>query len=233
MLTVFQRPYSSVLLPLLSRVSGNRARMSDVLHQTNRVTASIFLPSFSGAAAIFPVLIPWLFGEKWIDSVVLCQIFMAYSLIVALSTFIYPTLVATGGVNKYLYISWFTSFGAIFASLLGVQYSVEAVVIALCINILGTSLLAGKFISSRVDYGNRDWIFGMLPAVVSSLVMYCFVTLLLNTLCKQWPLPISVITGVVTGALIYILTMYCAFQTTYHLLKKSFLQLLFRNQQHE
>lgn len=65
----------SYALPVFSRRQSKKGELCQLFQSSTKFTAMIVTPLFIGLALVAPTLVPWLFGEKWIDAILPTQIF--------------------------------------------------------------------------------------------------------------------------------------------------------------
>jgi polysaccharide transporter, PST family len=96
---------AQVLLPTLSRLQHDRARLLNAYRTSLKLALAILFPVFAGLGVLAPDLISLLFGDKWEPAA-------PYALILSLLTFVQvprlpatPLLGATGHLRDLSYIS--------------------------------------------------------------------------------------------------------------------------------
>lgn len=95
-------PMQSVILPAFSRLQTNPDKLAISLYRYCEVTSFVLLPCFAGVSATAPVLVPALFGAKWMASVSILQILAYYGAMRVILNFSHPFLLAKGRVGLYL-----------------------------------------------------------------------------------------------------------------------------------
>ena len=142
------QPVSRVLLPILSKLQGDHERLRTAIYKGMDFNALLSFAIFSGMAAVVPHLIPLAFGPNWDEAILPSQLLAMLGLSYNLHVFVYPALIASGGVGRYLYVNLAQFAGVLAACYVGTQLGTVALIIGLIINanlILGVALLHLKF----------------------------------------------------------------------------------------
>jgi PST family polysaccharide transporter len=156
-----------------------------------------------GIAAIAPDLVVILFGSKWAAAGVLCSLLSIYALVNALQVFFHPSLLASGGVGKYVLLNVWQAVGSLLACVGGIQLGVKYVVIGLILNNLIITVPALIFLRKRIGLSPLEYCKPcVLPACAS-----LFMVSLLWVVGKLLPLGLPEIFGllckVTVGAVAY------------------------------
>jgi PST family polysaccharide transporter len=73
-LTMFASTVNAVALPAFAIVQNDRARLARAIRHSVRICGSVAIPGMTALAAISPMLIPLLFGQRWHTTGTLAQI---------------------------------------------------------------------------------------------------------------------------------------------------------------
>jgi O-antigen/teichoic acid export membrane protein len=148
---VTHEPMARVSLPALSRLQNERDRLQKAIYSGMELNAIVSFAVFVGMAAIAPELVIVLFGSKWAAAGMLCSLLSIYGLINALQVFFHPSLLASGGVGKYVLLNIWQAAGSVLACVGGIQLGVKYVVIGLIINNVIIAIPALVFLRKRID----------------------------------------------------------------------------------
>lgn len=67
--------FARVFFPMLSKIKGQREKLSDAYIRISKYLAFVSFPVFIGIAVTAHLFVPLVFGQKWVDSVIVFQIF--------------------------------------------------------------------------------------------------------------------------------------------------------------
>jgi O-antigen/teichoic acid export membrane protein len=146
---VTQQPLHDVSLPALSRLQTDHARMRQAIYHGMELNAVVSFAVFVGLAAVASDLVPLLFGSKWAAASTFCSLLSLYALVNTLQVFLYPALLASGGVGKFVLLNLTHLIGVIFACLVGIQFGVTYLVIGLIMNSIVMATPALLFLRHR------------------------------------------------------------------------------------
>lgn len=137
--TMINPVITQVAFPVLARLQDDTERMKRGYLRMLRILSSVNAPVLLGFAAVAPVVIPWILGEKWTPIVTLVQILALYALIRSIGNAGGSLAIAAGRANWVFYwnlallafipaVVW---VGAESGGLEGVAYSLAALQVAL------------------------------------------------------------------------------------------------------
>lgn len=69
------KSFAKVLFPVFSQLKNHKTRLSNAYQQVSKFIAHGAFPLFTGIAITAHLFVPVVFGEKWIDSVIVFQVF--------------------------------------------------------------------------------------------------------------------------------------------------------------
>lgn len=96
--SLMTQSFGKVLFPLFSKIKHNPEMLSLAYHRITRYIAFCAFPLFSGIASTAHLFVPVIFGEKWIDSIIVFQIFSVTIILLVLTANISSSLLYS--VNK-------------------------------------------------------------------------------------------------------------------------------------
>ena len=203
----YQRKVSSIMarvaLPVYSR-SETMERMRALRSRIVRVQATVIVPALALLMAVGPVLIPWLFGDRWQPSVVPAQILAGAGMAVALYTGTGPLLLAAGRPSAMLAFNLVRLAIYAAAVLFAAPHGLTAVSIAVTAVMIAQLVAAQHLLLGRLmGIPMRSLWHDAGPAVVSSvalLVVAVPLTRLTDDAGLPAPLTVLVAAGAGTGA---------------------------------
>jgi O-antigen/teichoic acid export membrane protein len=86
------RSFGQVLLPLYSRMKNQPSKLSFTYRRISRYIAFIGFPLFAGIAITAHLFVPIVFGDKWIESVIVFQVFSVVLIFLVLTSNVAPSL---------------------------------------------------------------------------------------------------------------------------------------------
>lgn len=72
---IMTKSFAKVLFPVFSQLKNHKTRLSNAYQQVSKFIAHGAFPLFTGIAITAHLFVPVVFGEKWIDSVIVFQVF--------------------------------------------------------------------------------------------------------------------------------------------------------------
>lgn len=206
--TITMHPIAEVSLPALAKLQNAPAQLCSAIYRGMQVNAAIAFPVFFGIACVAPNWIPVLFGQSWASAATVSSLLSIYTLIVVLTVFFYPALLATGGTGKFLILNAIHAFGVLVVCTIGIRYGVEHVVIGLILNSLLGFIPALYILKERIRLSPlkycRQCTHPALAALTMAVGIY-FADGFLNTFS-----PANITAGsikIILGSLIYIIYM--------------------------
>jgi len=201
---VTHQPITEVSLPALSKLQGNHAQMVKAIYTGMELNAVLAFAVFVGIAAVAPDLIPCLFGAKWAAAAGLCSLLSLYSLVFTLQVFIYPTLLASGGVGRYVFLSIGQAIGVGIACLAGVKFGLHYLVVGMIANCALITVPALLFIRQRIGLSPLRYCLPCVFPACASLFMVAMIWLVGRLLPSGAPTPLTLACKVATGAAAYV-----------------------------
>ncbi len=96
MVEIFSSVFAAISMPMFSRLQSDKSRLCAWLYRLTGASSAIALPCFALAAALAPLLLPWVLGSQWAPSVPIFQILTLLGAINALAYFDRNALLAAG-----------------------------------------------------------------------------------------------------------------------------------------
>ena len=130
---VLSGPVAAVAFPAASRLQDDRARLSQLIETSIRLTTWVFWPVVLGVVMIAPILVPLAFGSEWVDATPVLQILALGTLRAPVSSFNTAVLVAFGRMGSVSFISLLSiAIGTVFL-FVGVNFGLVGVAAALAL----------------------------------------------------------------------------------------------------
>jgi O-antigen/teichoic acid export membrane protein len=169
--TAGDQAIAEVSMPALSKLQGDHGRMRQAIHRGMGLNAVVMFAIFVGLAAVATDLVPLLFGAKWAAASDLCSLLSVLSLSHALGVFIYPALLAAGLGWKYVGLGVSYALGVLVACLVGIQFGVTQLVIALIVNSLVQAVPCFLLLHRQIGLGPLLYYKPCLAPACASLFM--------------------------------------------------------------
>lgn len=130
MVEIFSSVFAAVSMPMFSRLQGDRTLLCSWLYRLTGASSAIALPCFALAAALAPLLLPWVLGPQWAPSVPIFQILTLLGALNALAYFDRNALLAAGRAREaFLLTLGQSALGAVLV-FIAAPFGVIAVAIA-------------------------------------------------------------------------------------------------------
>lgn len=173
--SISHQPLNDLSLPALSKLQGEPARMREMIYRGMELNSMVSLPTFIGLAAVAPTLVPLLFGNQWTAAVPLLELLSIYTLVMGLLAYCHPALLATGASRSYLAINSLCALGAVIAAVVGIRFSVEAVILGLTANMFLTGFSSLIVLKFRMGLSPWRYCRPILVPAAASIAMFAVV----------------------------------------------------------
>ncbi len=191
-----------IVVPLFSRIQGERERVNRGLMTAQRILALVTIPAFVGLAATAPVLMPVVLGAKWQASVLATQILAAASLGFCLSFFFGHVLTALGRPGLRLGIVTAQAISQAVLSLIGVRFGMAGIAVAVTMNQILFYGVELYVLRRNAGFSLRAYLGeGMIP-LIASIAMAAAVVLLGEQMAGTRPI-FRLLAQVALGAAAY------------------------------
>lgn len=202
--TVANTPIAEVSLPALSRLQNDHEKMRQSIYRGMELNAVVAFAVYVGLAAVASDLIPLLFGTKWTAATALCSLLSIYALIITLQVFFFPTLLASGGVGRYLILNVWQTAGVLVACLVGIQFGVAYLIVGLIVNGLIISIPALLFLRQRIGLSPLSYCKPCLVPAIASLLMLAMIWVTTRVLPADTMPVLRLACKVCTGGITYL-----------------------------
>ncbi|MBV8650475.1 MAG: oligosaccharide flippase family protein, partial [Alphaproteobacteria bacterium] len=200
---VTQSTIQSIVMPVLSRVQKDPTRFRQIFARTVEFLNAIWLPLALGAGLVASLLLPVVFGAKWLPSVRLLEIYSLVGFTDAFTLYSAPALTAAGRPHAYLKLS-------VIQVIIGVALLLPATQLGLRGIVAADVAIAAAIIPFHLAVLRREagtdpvaLIKRCLPAIAAALVMALAVLAIKTTLVETLPPVAALILAIVTGAAVY------------------------------
>lgn len=199
MVEIFSSVFAAVSMPMFSRLQSDRARLCAWLYRLTGASSAVALPCFALAAALAPLLLPWVLGPQWAPSVPIFQILALLGAINALAYFDRNALLAAGRAkDAFLLTLGQSALGAVLV-FIAAPFGVIAIAIAVVARqylywpVRVWTLRRAIGIEPRRYFA--QWIRPFFAAALMSVTVAAFLW--------RWPaLPTSILPHLIAGGLL-------------------------------
>jgi PST family polysaccharide transporter len=167
-----------VVVPLFSRIQGEKERVNRGLMTAQRLLTLITIPAFLGLAITAPLLMPVILGVKWQASVLSTQILAVASLGYCLSFFFGHVLTALGRPGLRLSIVTAQAIALAIVSLVGIRFGLAGVAVAVTLNQLVFYGVELMFLRANAGFSLAAYLGEGLVPLAAAVVMAAAVLLL-------------------------------------------------------
>jgi PST family polysaccharide transporter len=216
---VYQDKISGVMMRLAFPVYSRTRDMNEMrrLHErATRVHAAVVVPILAIFIAIAPVLIPWLFGERWTPSVLPAQILAVAGMIAAILTGFAQVMLAAGRTRALLGFN--AGLLAVYAAAVTavVPYGIVAVAVAV-VGVYILQLVAVYAILFRrvVGIPVGRMVSDLAPGVAGAAALLA-VALPLVAAMSEAPPALTIAAACVVGATIHCAVLRLCFPAVWH-----------------
>jgi PST family polysaccharide transporter len=201
---VTQQPVMGVSLPAFSKLQQDHGKMRQAMYGAMELNALVSFAVFVGIATVASDFIPLLFGTKWAPAGALCALLSLYALVDALQVFFYPTLLASGGTGKFVFLNILHAIGVLLACIVGIQFGIIHLVQGLILNALILAVPAIFFLRNRIGLDPLRYCKPCLVPALASIFMAAMVYLVSVVFPSIEPSVPHVVCKVIVGAISYL-----------------------------
>lgn len=165
------RSVNTVLFSAFARIQDQPEKVKAGF---DKVVLSVSLASYPlliGAMMIAPEFILFVYGEKWMPTVVPFQIMCLAGILRSIDPFLNSVVTATGYVKHSAFRRFIEVILVAIASFIGVRYGISGVAIGILVASFVVMFLMVNLLKRVSNIGWRDYISPQLPAIGGSLVM--------------------------------------------------------------
>jgi PST family polysaccharide transporter len=196
-------PVNAVTLPTLAKLRDDYAKLNRAVCRGMELNAYVTFAVFMGIAAVAPDLVPLLFGATWGPSILMCSLSAINSLVNAQQIFIYPALLASGGIGSYVAINILHTIGTVVACFIGIQYGITYLMGGLIINSVIIFIPTLSYLHRRTGLRPIDYCRPCFVPAMGALLMVGTV-LLIQYLCPPLRGNLRLLMEILAGAAVYL-----------------------------
>lgn len=198
-------------LSSFARLQNERAVAGQYLHKSVQLASLVLFPMYLGMCAISPELIPLVLSDKWAAAIVPFQILCLTSPFRMLSEMMATGITAIGdpGKNSRTLLLTVLTLPIFF---IGTQYGVEGACWAwLAINLISFGLHL-KCMLPAFELKSTSFLYALLPALCSSIIMLLGLMLLRDQLANQLHEALLLFLMILMGILLFSVTQLLFFR---------------------
>lgn len=170
--------FGKVLFPVLSQIKHDREKLSLAYQRISRYIAIGAFPVFGGIAATAHLFVPVVFGEQWIDSIVVFQVFSVAVIFLVLTANVSTSLLYS--INKphvVFYIDIATSALYFISLLFFASYGMIAILIAYSCYVVYKTIILQYLANFHLVHSFLDYFRELAVPTLSALIMVLVVLL--------------------------------------------------------
>jgi O-antigen/teichoic acid export membrane protein len=204
---------SNVSLAAFSSIQDDRTRMAAAYRRAVRTICLVVFPLSIGSLIAAPVIVPVVFGPRWMPAVATVQILALNGPRIAFTSLNTSALQAIGRPSWELLLQIAMSVLMTVAFFVGVQFNIEAV--AAGFTIVGYLILpfALSLMKRALGIGSSQLLGAIAPVVAATGVMALAAEFARRLTAEALPLPAQLVIVVVVGAIAYLLALLAVGRT--------------------
>jgi len=203
MTQLFTGTVSAVALPTFSRLQQNAAQLRSAFVSAMRITSLLAFPASIGAAALSREFILGLMDEKWIPAIPIMQIMSLAGVILGLTYFNAPLMMACGKASMAFNLTLLGTLFTVVVFLLTVPWGIVVVAAGFVIRIYLFAPFPGVMACRLVNLPFGDYLRQHVTPVIASLIMFLALWCLKMALSRYVPPMAMLILGVILGVSVY------------------------------
>jgi O-antigen/teichoic acid export membrane protein len=175
---VGSNPVTNVSLTAFAHARHDMAAFNRIYFRLSQFLACSSLPLFFGLAATADVMVPLVFGEQWVDSVVVLQMLCLLSLAGTVNSFFAPAMIAIGESRLLLRQATIQVFMTAIFVAVGAQFGIVGVMAAFIARAVMIAAYNLRELRRHIDLDIGRLLRILVPPVIGCLVMVAVVELL-------------------------------------------------------
>ena len=205
-LSLLAAPISRVMYAGFARMRGERERIAELWLKGFTLIAAIMLPALFGLVATAPDLIPFAFGDQWLEAVPIVQILCVLIMSRSLQTWNEPVMDAAGKPHVAMFITLSVLVALPPSIWVGSRFGIEGVAVAYCCATLIFGELPSFVLTTRELSLKARTVLGRLAGILPSCVVTCLAVVVERHALKAWGVPIGarIVLSVLCGVAIYV-----------------------------
>jgi len=173
------KSFAKVLFPVFSKFKHNQKKLSQAYQKISKYIAFGSFPVFLGILVTAPLFVPVLFGDQWMDSIIVFQVFSVVMIFLVLTANVSSSLIYS--VNKpdlVFYIDIITN--AIYFILLFVfaKNGINAILLTYSCYVILKTLFLQYYANKQLEDNFRHYFYNLTaPGVISGVMAIAIYTL--------------------------------------------------------
>jgi len=207
--------FGRVMFPAFSHLQNNIKEMQRLYLRVVETLSIVSFPLLIGLLSVADLLIPAVYGEKWRPAVLPLKIIIVFTTVRTISTLGGQILMALGQPGKEFKMNAFQVIPLLTAVYIGSRFGIVGVAVGMSVVLTGFAVWFLVITNKAIDLPIKHLIKAVIPALLSSGVMYMAVFLFLRwTATTQFGLYGVLSISVCLGAVAYVLCMLIFFLET-------------------
>lgn len=124
---LLRAPVTSVAVPRFAKMQADTERLTAATFKAHRMILLFMVPAFIAVAFLAKEIVRFLFGEKWLGSAPLLEVFASQQAVAAFAAIAYSVLMAVGRPGQCLLLQALQTLGAILAAVIGTHFGMMGV----------------------------------------------------------------------------------------------------------
>jgi len=207
LVTVSVNPVTNVALTTFSRLNEDRPAMRRAYLRLTQFMACASLPTFFGLGAVADVMVPVVFGEKWMPSVIVLELLGYVILGSTINFFFSPVMIAVGRSRALLSQSVYQLIVTAGLVYIGTYFGIIGVMIAFIVRGFFVAAYNIHAMVKAIDLDVWAVVRVLIPPIVACAVMVGAVDLAKSELGHLMPDIVLLMVLIVIGGGVYGLTL--------------------------
>ena len=168
---VLIQPFLYIVYPSFVEIRNNIREKNKIFRLLTKFLGGVLFPASLGAIVLAPTYILLFFGEKWVETVSVLQIFLLSTITLSFNIFIRDLLRAHKKVKYYLKIQSLLVLIGIILCFFLVQYGLYIVMVGHVVMSAIATICYSIILKKRADLSLLGNIFSLIPPILASSVM--------------------------------------------------------------
>jgi O-antigen/teichoic acid export membrane protein len=203
LLTTFM---TKVAMPIFSKLQEDRERLKSAFYNVSQFTGLFSFPIFLGMAVLAHELVQNLFGSQWLPSVPVMQVLAFVGILQSIEFFNGVVITSIGKPSWNLLVNSINTVANVIAFILVVKWGIIAVAAAFVIRGYLLSPINIFMLKKLIGLKLSDYLSRYTVAITGSVIMAAVIFEARKFLNGFVATPIVLVTCILLGAVIYVLT---------------------------
>ena len=202
--------FGKVLFPVLSKLKHNDKKLSEAYQRISRYIAFGAFPVFAGISVTAHLFVPLIFGEQWLDSVLVFQVFSIAMIFIVMTANVSTALLfAVNKPKEVFYIDVVTIIVYFISLSLFASLGIKAILVTYTGYIIFKTIILQYFTNKQLLQSFHSYVKGLSVPVFSTLFMVSVVLMVqFFTSSLMGPLMLMTISMLIGGLSFLIITKY-------------------------